>query len=189
MTTRNTKSTEGDTRTLKSQARGMRAQRSVTADESRTQLDGTSLSQAERTAMIRSEFTQEALPKPPAIPGWHLCWLSTTNSYDPVHKRMRLGYMPVSAADVPGFDSFRMKSGEFEGCVSCNEMVLFKVPEDQYQAIMREFHHNMPREEEEALKQQIVRGEKDSGGKELEEIEGEGFQEIVQTQRLSQMFA
>lgn len=178
-----------DSRTLKNSAREMRAPRSSTADEQRTQLDGTAFSAEEQAAMIRSEFAQEALPHPPKIPGWHCCWLTTTSSYDPIHKRMRLGYVPVSADDVPGFDTFRMKAGEFAGCVSCNEMVLFKVPEETYQAIMREFHHKMPREEEEALKAQIIRGEKDSGGAPLEKTEGEGFDQIVRGQRASPLFA
>ena len=40
------------------------------------------VSSEERRRMFRSEWLQEALPKPPEIPGFHLCWLSTTNQYD-----------------------------------------------------------------------------------------------------------
>ena len=55
----------------------------------------------ERRRMFSSEWIQESLPKPPDIPGFHVCWLSTTNGYDPIHKRMRMGYEPVKVEDVP----------------------------------------------------------------------------------------
>jgi len=51
----------------------------------------------ERRRMFRDEFAQEALPNAPEIPGFHCCWLSTTHQYDPIHKRMRIGYTPVKA--------------------------------------------------------------------------------------------
>lgn len=160
-------------------ARGARAE----ADDQRTENDGTALTQADRVAMIRSEFQQEALPTVPVIPGWHVCWLSTTSAYDPIHKRMRLGYAPVRMEEVKGLDTYRMKSGEFEGCISCNEMVLFKIPEETYQAIMMEFHHNMPLEEEENLKRNLERNDEDSEGQKLGSIEGDGFQQLVQKRR------
>lgn len=150
-------------------------------DAQRENDEGTSLTVEQRRAMIRSEFLQEALPRVPEIRGWHLCWLSTNNSYDPINKRMRLGYRPVSVEEVAGFDSMKMNSGEFAGCVSCNEMLLFKIPMEQYQAIMQEFHHNMPLEEEEALKQNLVDATAvDSRGKKLGQIteDSDGFEEL-----------
>jgi hypothetical protein len=132
--------------------------------------------------MIRNEFLQEALPRVPEMPGWHLCWLSTTNSYDPIHKRMRLGYVPVKVEELTGFDSMRMTSGEFAGCVSCNEMLLFKIPSETYQAIMAEFHHNMPLEEEDALRRQLdeLEGSRDRTGKKLGQIseDSDGFNDL-----------
>lgn len=150
-------------------------------DAERASDSGTALTMEQRTAMIRNEFMQEALPRVPEIPGWHLCWLSTNNSYDPIHKRMRLGYQPVKVQEMQGFESMRMNSGEFEGCVSCNEMLLFKIPMDQYRAIMHEFHHNMPLEEEEALKRQLVREDlADSKGKKLGQVteDSDGFEDL-----------
>lgn len=155
-----------------------RASRSATADASRTDRDGTSTTPSERQRLIRSEFQQEALPSVPEIPGFHTCWLSATSSYDPIHKRMRMGYLPVRAEEVKGLDSFRMKSGEMAGMVSCNEMVLFKIPNELYLEIMEEFHHNMPMEEERAIKASLKRGEKDSSGKELDQVEG--FEDLAQ---------
>jgi hypothetical protein len=157
--------------------RGSRAQ----GDLDRENDDGSSLTVAQRSAMIRSEFQQEALPRAPDIPGYHVCWLSTTNSYDPINKRMRLGYRPVSVDEVSGFESMRATSGEFPGCISCNEMLLFKVPEEIYQAIMQEFHHNMPLEEEEALKRNLVDANAvDSKGKKLGQIteDSDGFEDL-----------
>lgn len=107
--------------------------------------------------LIRSEFTQEALPmlKPPT--GWHYCWLATNSRSDPIHKRMRVGYTPVVFEDISdqvigNIESYKVSGGEFSGCVSCNEMILFKIPMERYQLIMAEFHHHMPLEEEQAIR-------------------------------------
>jgi hypothetical protein len=39
-----------------------------------------------------------------------------------------------------------MNSGKFEGCVSCNEMILFKLPEEVYQEVMKMMHLEDPLE-------------------------------------------
>ncbi len=105
------------------------------SDVQRQDTDGTVTSRSERRKAFLNEWQQQALPTPPDIPGYHLCWLSTTSSYDPIQKRIRLGYEPVKASDVPGFDAFSMKSGEWKGFISANEMLLFKIPLDRYQDI------------------------------------------------------
>lgn len=117
------------------------------ADAARGSADEVLMSAEGRRRMFREEFTQEALPKPPDIPGFHLCWLSTTNSYDPIHKRMRMGYQPVTADEVPGFEHMKVKSGEHTGLISVNEMVLYKLPLDVYNDYMAEMHHYQPLEE------------------------------------------
>lgn len=146
-------------------------------DEKRAAPETMNMSSEERRSMFRSEWVQEALPKPPEIPGYHLCWLSTTNSYDPIHKRLRMGYTPVKAEEIKGFDSYVLKSGEFAGFVACNEMLLYKLPMDIYQEIMAEFHHNMPLEEQEKIKLQVeqIQGARDSRGRPLGSIEGDGL--------------
>lgn len=102
----------------------------------------------ERLDAFRDKWANSALPDLPEgiIPGFHLCWLSTTNNYDSIDKRMALGYEPVKAAELgKGFESLgKMSSGKFEGCVSCNEMVLFKLPEDIYQEVMHMLHLEDP---------------------------------------------
>ena len=106
------------------------------------------LATRERVAAFRDKWANSALPDLPGgiVPGFHLCWLSTTNTYDSIDKRMALGYEPVKASDLgKGFEGLgKMNSGKFEGCVSCNEMVLFKLPEEIYQEVMRMMHLEDP---------------------------------------------
>lgn len=169
-----------DPRTVKSSGSETRGSR-ASEDADRVNDEGTALTVAQRQRMLRDEFTQEALPRVPEIPGWHLCWLSTTNSYDPIHKRMRLGYVPVKVGELPGFESLKMNSGEFAGCISCNEMLLFKIPAERYLEIMDLFHHTMPAEEEEALRAQLVDPALvDSKGKKLGQIteDSDGFDSL-----------
>lgn len=146
-------------------------------DQARADDEGTELSLEERMNRIRNEFVQEALPDVPAIPGFHLCWLSTTHSYDTIHRRMRLGYVLVRQSEVPGYQVGKMNSGEDEDHVRCNEMILAKVPMEIYQMIMQEFHHDRPLREEEAISARIAEFTKaDAQGKDLT-VRDEGFEE------------
>lgn len=142
---------QGDSRLKKDAASATRGDRS-SADTPREDTDGTATTVSERRSNFRDEWTANALPTPPDIKGFHLCWLSTTNSTDPIHKRIRMGYVPVRADEVPGFEHYKMKSGEYEGIVSCNEMLLFKIEAELYQEMMRYFHHDKPMEDEAMLK-------------------------------------
>ena len=131
----------------------------------------------ERKKMWSDEWTQSALPKLPNMDGWHLCWLSTTNSYDSIDKRIRLGYVPVKSEELPGYEDYRVKSGEHVGYISCNEMLLFKLPMDVFQDYMIEMHHDRPRDEAEKVRVQLesLQGQRDSNGKSLVNVEGEGL--------------
>jgi hypothetical protein len=133
------------------------------------------LSAAERRKLMRREWVQEVLPTPPEIPGFHLCWVSTTNSTDPVHKRMQLGYQPVKVTEVPGFEQYRIADGgQFDGCVACNEMLLFKIPLDVYQDIMSIYHYDMPLEQEQSIFEQVAsKSERDSSNRQLNSVEGD----------------
>lgn len=150
-----------------------------TRNDARATADEQFSTSQERRRMFR-EFSQEALPTPPARPGWHYVWLSTTNQYDPIYKRQRMGYVPVKAEEIPGFDHYRSKSGEYEGCVSMNEMILFQIPQEIYQEIMEEYHHYRPMDEEERIKANAVEAIKDSGGKKLGQFDqdDEGFRNL-----------
>jgi len=149
------------------------------------------VSSQERRRMWSEEWTQSALPKLPDMEGWHLCWLSTTNSYDSIDKRMRLGYVPVKSDELPGYEDYRVKAGEHVGYISCNEMLLFKLPMDIYQEIMTYQHHDKPREEAEKIRVQVenLQGQRDSNGRSLVNVEGEGIGSIESQPNRSPLFA
>lgn len=89
-----------DSRLKKSLNAGGRDTRG-TADAGRAAPEEKFMTAQERRKMWSDEWTQTALPKTPDLPGWHLCWLSTTNSYDSIDKRIRLGYIPVKSEEFP----------------------------------------------------------------------------------------
>jgi len=140
------------------------------------------MSAQERRKMWSDEWTQSALPKVPGDPNWHYCWLSTTNAYDSIDKRLRLGYVPVKAEEMVGFDNYRVKAGEHVGFIACNEMILHKIPMEIYQDIMMQMHHDMPLEESDKIRVQVenLQGARDSNGKSLAQVEGEGFGSLDQ---------
>ena len=146
-------------------------------DASRRAPEDKFISKQERRKMWSDEWTQSALPKVPDIPGWHLCWLSTTNGYDSIDKRMRLGYVSVKADEIRGFDNYRVKAGEDVGFIACNEMRLYKLPMEVYQEVMLQMHHEAPKEEADKVQIQVeqLQGNRDSSGKSLSKVEGEGF--------------
>jgi hypothetical protein len=109
------------------------------------------VSEDERVEMFRQQMYQSSLPDLPKLPGWHMCWLTTTNPRDSIHVRMRLGYEPVKPEDVPGWDYVAVKSGEWIGFIGVNEMLAFKLPMSLYERYMREAHHDAPLREEEKL--------------------------------------
>jgi hypothetical protein len=165
-----------ESRLKKSLSAGGRNDR-ASEDASRKAPEDKFISTQERRKMWSEEWTQSALPKLPNMDGWHLCWLSTTNSYDSIDKRIRLGYVPVKSDELPGYEDYRVKSGEHVGYISCNEMLLFKLPMDIYQEIMIYHHHDQPREEAEKIRVQVenLQGQRDSNGRSLANVEGEGI--------------
>ena len=165
-----------DSRLKKPLNAGGRESRS-SQDLSRAAPEEAFISKQERRKMWSDEWTQSALPKVPDIPGWHLCWLSTTNGYDSIDKRMRLGYVPVRADELPGFDNYRVKAGEDVGFIACNEMRLYKLPMEVYQEVMTQMHHDAPNEESDKVQIQVeqLQGNRDSTGRSLGSVEGEGF--------------
>jgi hypothetical protein len=149
-------------------------------DHSRLPVEESFASTQDIDQMWSDEWTQTALPKVPDIPGWHLCWLSTTNSYDTIDKRIRLGYVPVLADELPGYENYRVKAGEHVGHISCNEMLLFKIPMDLYQRVMTHFHYQKPMEATQAIMERMEELQQgvDSSGHRLLKTEGEGFSSV-----------
>lgn len=171
-----------DERIKKNLTAGGRESRAM-QDRTRETADDHLASNQERRRMFRQEWLQEALPKPPDLPGYHLCWLSTNNNYDPIHKRLRMGYEAVRAEEVPGFEQYKVKAGENTGFISCNEMVLYKLPMDVYQDMMAEVHHYAPQDEADKIRVQTEQllGARDTGGKRLGSVEGEGIEQAYQS--------
>lgn len=170
-----------DDRLRRNTAPTVRGDRGVSEDAARTNETGLTNDLSDLHNLLASEFDQVALPTPPHMPGWHLCWLTTGSTYDSVQKRMRLGYIPVVAADVPGFETGGQASAQFGGAISCNEMVLFKIQNDRYQAIMSMFHHQRPMAEEDSIYSKVkeLTGEEDSSGRQLAKQEGDGFDQLA----------
>jgi hypothetical protein len=92
---------------------------------------------------------------------------------------MRLGYTPVKAEDINGFENWRVKAGEHVGFIACNEMLLFKIPMEQYQEIMAHFHHDAPLDEANKIRLQAEAQQgRDSSGRRLGQVEGEGLDSL-----------
>ena len=164
----------GDARLKKDAGSDVRGSR-ASADKNRVQQDGSTLSDSERRRMLRQDWVQEVLPTPPKIEGMHCCWVSTTNSTDPVYKRIQRGYVPVKASEVPGFGTqYTMTEGEFDGCIACNEMLLFKIPVQLYNDLMTIYHHDMPMEQEASIRENVFgNSQEDSDGRKLVQVEGD----------------
>lgn len=127
--------------------------RSNRAMEDRTITGNRELSDSDRIDQFRQQFFQSALPDLPKIPGFHVCWLTTTNPRDPIHARLRLGYSPISAEEVPGWEHAALKTGDWAGCIGVNEMLAFKLPLNLYQAYMRHNHYDEPQNQEDKLRE------------------------------------
>lgn len=130
------------------------------------------ISDDDRLEMFRAQMYRDALPSLPDIPGYHVCWLTTTNKSDSIQQRMMLGYEPIRGEDIPGMDLVTVKTGEYAGLIGVNEMLAFKLPDSLYQRYMIEAHYDAPNREEERLadtaeylKEQAAR----TGGRLIEE--------------------
>lgn len=140
-----------DLRKPAKRARGPSESRGSRASNDRAITHDRQVTDAERVEMLRRTFFQSALPDIPKIEGYHVCWLTTQNSRDPIHGRLRLGYELIKAEEIPGFEHLGMKSGDYPGVIGVNEMIAAKLPLHLYDAFMREVHFEQPRREEEAI--------------------------------------
>lgn len=109
------------------------------------------LTDEERVELLKRANFQSSLPNIPHIPGYHVCWVSTTHPNDTPQGRMNLGYTFVERAEIPDFNFVDSKSTEFPNTVSWREMVAMKIPLHLYQAFMEEWHHNEPMRQEEGI--------------------------------------
>jgi len=148
------------------------------AAEDRTVTENREISEDDRLEMFRMNLYNDALPNIPDIPGYHVCWLTTTNKNDTIQMRMRLGYELIRGDDVPGMELVTQKTGEYAGCVAVNEMVAAKLPLSLYYRFMQEAHHDAPLREEDKLAEtaEIMREQAERSGGRL--YEGDGMSEM-----------
>jgi hypothetical protein len=157
---------------------GMRADREM---EDRVITSDRELTETDRLEMFRMGMFNDALPDLPKIPGYKCTWLTTTNPRDTIQGRMRLGYEPVRPSDVPhmsGLEQLTMKGGQWDGFISCNEMLAFKLPVRLYEMYMKEAHHDAPAREDEKIVAnfEALNGDAQSVGSRL--VAGDGLQGI-----------
>ena len=146
------------------------------------------LSEDDRLEMFRNQLFNDALPDLPDLPGYHMCWLTTTNPRDPIHRRMQLGYEPVKPEEVPGMAHATQKTGEWTGFIGVNEMLAFKLPMSLYQKFMQEAHHDAPLREEDKLADvaDMLREQAERAGTTL--LEGDGLVDLRQNSPLRGVF-
>ena len=136
------------------------------------------ISEDDRLEMFRSQLFNDALPDLPEVPGYHMCWLTTQNPRDPIHRRMQLGYEPVRPEEVPGMAHASIKTGEYAGMIGVNETIAFKLPMSLYEKFMQEAHHDAPLREEDKLAEvaEMMREQAERAGTTM--YEGDGMSEM-----------
>ncbi len=139
------------------------------------------LSEDERVDLFRQEHYTDVLPSLPNIPGWHICWLTTTNKHDTVQRRMRLGYKLCKPEDFPGLDLFTIGTGDYVGCIGVNEMIAAKLPESLYQKYMAISHHEEPLRQQEGIVARVDQLKEDARSMEAKVFEGDGMSELRQS--------
>jgi len=154
------------------------AAREGRAMKDRATTEDRALSDDDRLEMFRAQFFNAALPDLPKIPGYHVCWLTTTNSRDPIVGRLRLGYELIQADEVPGYEAVTVKTGEYSGAIGVNEMLAAKLPNRLYQRYMTEAHHIAPSNEDEKLTDTVraIREQAQARGADVEV--GDGLEEL-----------
>ena len=152
--------------------------------EEREVVEDREISDDERLEMFRDSLQQSVLPDIPKIPGYHVCWLSTTNGRDSIARRRQLGYELIRVEDLPGWDDTSVREGDYAGCICVNEMIASKIPLRLYNRMMRMVGHDMPLEEEGKLKVNIdaLKQSMERDGTRVAEV-GDGTTAIVQRAR------
>ena len=150
--------------------------------------DERELTDDDRFAMFQDSVMDSVLPALPSMPGFHVCWLTTTNPRDTIIQRQRLGYKLIYARDVTGWQGIAMKDGAHAGVISVNEMVAAKLPIGLYNRYMREVHHTRPLSEEEKIRISVdqLREDAMAAGGRLQE--GDGMSRVVQRAPAPQSF-
>lgn len=81
----------------------------------------------------------KSLPDVPDDEDWHYCWVSVADPTNVLRYRdPRTGYEPVPPESIPEYigKTLTLKDGQFAGYVGVREMVLYRVPQARYAAMM-----------------------------------------------------
>lgn len=148
-------------------------------DRTDTALDG-DISDEDRMTLLVDGLQDDVLPDLPKMPGFHVCWLTTTNPRDPIARRVRAGYQLIRWEELgKDFQGFSLKTGDYAGIVGVNEMLAAKIPERAYQRAMRTLHHDRPMAEESKLRANVdlIKQNASRAGAQIVE-EGDGTAEL-----------
>ncbi len=128
----------------------------------------------DRLMLLASNALETIMPNLPDIPGYSLCWVSTSHPSDTPATRMALGWQFVTKDDMPQYENLCVKAGEFVGTISCREMVLMKLRNGLRVRYLTHLHHTRPQDEEDALSSK-VHEMTDGRGKAIGIVEGDGL--------------
>jgi hypothetical protein len=172
----------------------------MSRDEGRVEFSNQQWKQAnaptdpERRARLRARLEQTHLPNLPHREGWHRCWVSTSHSTDTVSTRLNFGYTLLSKKKLQEEGAWNphthssKDADSVDDTVRWREMIGMELPEDLYQELMRELHHDLPRDRARGIYDPLADMEeriRDSGGRmEL----GDGFKEMMKFQRAPKQF-
>ena len=108
-----------------------------------------------RRREFQDRWNESLLPSLPPKSGFHRCWVSTTHPVDTPQRRRRNGYTFVMLDDVKhegwSAEANSVKDGVMAGAVMWREMVAMETTTENYEAYMREFHFEQPREQAQGI--------------------------------------
>ena len=109
------------------------------------------MSDPHRRRQFQDRWNESLLPSLPPKQGFHRCWVSTSHPVDTPQRRKRNGYNFVMLDDVKhegwSAEANSVKDGVMAGAVMWREMVAMETTMENYEAYMREFHFDQPREQ------------------------------------------
>jgi hypothetical protein len=85
------------------------ASRRSRAMDDRSVTERREVSEDDRLRMFQNQLFNDALPDLPEIPGYHVCWLATTNPRDSIHRRMQLPFFANARSIRNAIDRARMR--------------------------------------------------------------------------------
>lgn len=146
----------------------------------RDQTEDRDLSEDDRVELFLESQHQTVLPNLPTMPGYHLCWLTTSNPRDSVPWRLSIGYQLLKRSECPGWSSFHEPIKGYEDVVSVNEMIAARIPLRLYNRYMRAVGHDLPLQEEEKLRASAEMMAERARRRHIQVQEGDGTADIVQ---------